>query len=453
MDNVLCRLIVADFLDCSWESIKTLVDAVSKSRERERRAVSMFKLEGDKRVDLVFEGHRFFLRGSVEYSNPQVTLEEMQGIIGIKLLEACGNHFYNNGLHEPNADDNAAICELLEKPAKGPVVGFLLNTDDVEPDRYSMNPLKTSIVESGQSSYPAGKVTTQGLSVDEEFVKKYSGTLISRGETELIKTQLQNAGESYLDFVDAIKYAQLAAFSRVFCVDLCLPSMRMPISTLQSENKEGLLHQIISITHQDFSSVEQAYQCMGRSMKKRKTLLTVPHSSLGFGSKRAARGKLYFEEQKLKSVSVRYKDTLLYPNDVDPTDVSVAKGEDSFEVDAKLLSDYSFVETPSSPQFFLYSLGSPEDGTLWHGVGKYAAPKLLQSYSNARGACRRDQLFAGLPEQFGVGVEVPLQFNLVPESMWVHPKHGNIDASVGTIEDPVGLLRLGMKIEHLARFS
>ena len=63
---------------------------------------------------------------------------------------------------------------------------------------------------------------------------------------------------------------------------------------------------------------------MGRSMKNLTTLLTVPHSIRGYGSKRAARGRIYFEGTKLKSIRVDYRTTLLYPNAIDPADVSVA---------------------------------------------------------------------------------------------------------------------------------
>ena len=47
-----------------------------------------------------------------------------------------------------------SFMSFLKKPPQGIVVPFLLNTDDVEPDRYSMNPLKHSLVESGQSAFP-----------------------------------------------------------------------------------------------------------------------------------------------------------------------------------------------------------------------------------------------------------------------------------------------------------
>ena len=65
-------------------------------------------------------------------------------------------------------------------------------------------------------------------------------------------------------------------------------------------------------------------------MKKRTTLLTVPHSKKGFGSKRAARGKLHFENGKFLDANVKYKTTALYPNAMDPEDIAVAVCDDNF---------------------------------------------------------------------------------------------------------------------------
>lgn len=448
----LCRMLVDDFLKNSWESVKTLVEEVRGFKPEKRPAVTLFKFENGNRTSRVFDGNHFFLRGSVEYTNPQLTVEEVQGIIGTRLLEVCGNYFLNQDLRQPEPGDLFQISELVKKPVDGRIVSFLLNTDDVEPDRYSMNPLKASIVESGQSAFPAVNVKTDQLVVDWAFVKKYEGTLISKEESELLQHHLDAAKGSYLDFVDTVKYAQFAYFSGVFGIDLALPALRMPLSTLQSEGKDGLLHHIISETHRDFSSVAQAYECMGRSMSKRTTLLTVPHSPKGYGSKRAARGRLYFNETKFESANVKYKDTLLYPNAMDENDVAVAKCEDNFSVPADKLSAYDFGETPSSPQFFLYSMGSPEDAAMWHGVGAFAAPQLLQSYSSARRVCKSGKLVRGLAEKFGARVEVPWQFNLAPEGMWVHPVHRNIDASIGCVENPSDLASMGMKIEFLSKF-
>ena len=49
-----------------------------------------------------------------------------------------------------------------------------------------MNPLKQSIVDSGQSAFPAANVKTDGLKIDEAYAKKYDGSMISKKECELI---------------------------------------------------------------------------------------------------------------------------------------------------------------------------------------------------------------------------------------------------------------------------
>ena len=323
----------------------------------------------------------------------------------------------------------------------------------MEADRYSMNPLKHSIVASGQSAFPAANVKTDQLKIDEEYVKKYDGTLISKSEAELISSHLKDANGSYLDFVDSVKYTQLKQFSKFFGINLSLYALRMPLSTLKAESKDGLLHYIIGESHHDYEAINEAYSCMGRSMTKRTTLLTVPHSKKGYGSKRAARGKVHFEENKLLDVAVKYKTTKLYPNAMDPDDVAVAQCDDNFTVPGEKLSDYNFAETPSSPQFFLYSIGSPEDATVWHGVGAYASSQLLHSYTSARKACREGKLIKHLSEKYNIKVQVPLQFNLAPEGMWSHPIHRNIDASIGSVEDLPDLAHRGMKLEYLAAFK
>lgn len=448
-----CQMLTENFLKSSWSCcIKVVAEKLAAWRgDPGRRPVTFFRVKDNHRTDYTFEGDCFFLRSSVEYTNPQLTVEDVQGIVAARLLEVCGNYFHERGLHEPDGSDVADLCERLKKPPRGKIVAFLLNTDDVEPDRYSINPLKASLVASGQSAFPAANVKTDQLRVDESFVAKYSGTLICKAEADLIKAHLTNANGSYLDFSDSVKYAQLEKLSETFGMDLSLPALRMPLVTLKAENKGDVIHRIISETHRDFDAVKETYGCMSRSISNRTTLLTVPHSGFGFGSKRAARGKLRFNESKLESVTVHYKTTELYPNAMDPEDVSIAQCEDKFIVPGDELGDYSFAETPSSPQFFLYSLASPEDGALWHGVGAFAAPQLVQSYASARAACREGRIIKGLSE-FGVRMDVPMQLNLSPDGLWVHPVHRNIDASVGCVENVADLARMGMKIEHMARY-
>jgi hypothetical protein len=449
-----CKVLVEDFFKNSMSTVKVLVKKLSAFKEEKRsKQVTLFRYVNDKKVNVQFEGDQFYLRGSVEYTNPQLTVEEVQGIVGTRLLEASANYFDKVGLHEPDGSDVTQLCELLKKPPEGYVVPFLLNTDDVEPDRYSMNPLKQSLVTSGQSAFPAAYVNTDQLRIDEAFVRKYDGALISKGETELIASCLKAASGSYLDLVDSVKYKQLEQLSKFFGMDMSLYSLRMPLSTLKTEGKDGLLHYIISESHRDYEAVNEAYSCMGRSMIKRTTLLTVPHSKKGYGSKRAARGKIHFEDNKLLDVAVKYEKTKLYPNAMDPDDVAVAQCDDSFTVAGEKLSEYNYEETPSSPQFFLYSMGSPEDGAVWHGVGAFASPKLLQSYCSARHACMEGRLIKNLSAKYSMNVEVPLQFNLAPEGMWSHPVHRNIDASIGSVEDLPDLARRGMKLEYLSAFK
>jgi len=452
LDN--CQSLLEDFLKTSFLTVKVLVEGANNAKgQTPDRKVTLFRYENGKKVIVPFEGERFYLRSSVEYTNPHLTVEEVQGVIGTRFLETCANYYFERGLREPNADDVLALVEMLKKPTNGYIVPFLLNTDDVEADRYSMNPLRQSIVGSGQSAFPAVNVKTDDLKIDDVYLRKYDGSLISKKETELITAALRESNGSYLDFVDSIKYIQLKELSEFFGMDLTLYALRMPLSTLKAESKNGLLHYIISESNRDYGSIESAYTCMGRSMNKRTTLLTIPHSIKGFGSKRAARGKLHFEDGKLLDVNVKYKTTALYPNAMDPNDVAVAVCDDNFNVPGQKFSDYSYADTPSSPQFFLYSMGSPEDATMWHGIGAFGSSQLLQSYSSARTACREGKLIKDLNKVYHLNVKVPLQFNLAPEGMWSHPVHRNIDASIGSVEDMPDLVRRGMRLEYLSTFK
>jgi hypothetical protein len=445
----LARIIVEDFLKSSWPCIEALEAELATFKPDGGRKVRFFNFKDGRKNEATFDSGHFFLRASVEYSNPQLTVEEIQGIIAARLLEVCGNHFYYYGLHAVDAKDVEEICEMLSSPSQGVIVPFLLNTDEIEPDRYSMNPLKESIVNSGQSAFPCATVKTEALKVDENFAKKYQGSLICKGEIDLISRHLKTCNNSYVDMVDAVKYEQLEKLSRAFGIDLGVYSLRMPLATLSEEKPGGLLHHIISETHSSYESIECVYKCMGRSMKNLTTLLTVPHSAKGYASKRAARGRIYFDGANLKNVKVDYKTVLLYPNAIDPGDVSVAKADDIFNVEANKLSNYNYTDTPSSPQFFLYSLASPENAVLWHGIGAFGASELLKSYTTIRVACAKELLLKGISEKYGVTTKIPLQFNLIPKYVWFHPVHRNIDASIGCVQNMKDLADIGMKIEHL----
>jgi hypothetical protein len=441
--------IVKDFIQHSKACVETIVNELNRFEKAEKAKTRLFHFRNKRGNEATLDNKHFFIRASVEYSNPQVTLEEVQGIVAARLLEVCGTYFHDYGLHEVDDKDINQICEMLKTLPKGVVKSFLLNTDDVEPDRYSANPLRESIVSSGQSAFPSASVRTSNLVVDPNFVRKYEGILISQEEIELITRHLATSNNVYVDMVDAVKYEQLENLSESFGIDLCIDSVRMPLALLERETNDDLLHHAIREVHRDADSVERAYNCMGRSIQKRTTLLTVPHSEKGYGSKRCARGRIYFDGKKLKAVHVDYRTTRLYENDVDPNDVSVAKAEDGFTVEGESLADYSFKETPSSPQFFLYALASPENAAVWHGVGVQGAPQLLKSITTMRLACAKDELLKNLTEGYGVYPEVPLNFNLVPKHMWMHPIHHNIDASVGCVQNLTDLARTGVRLEFL----
>ncbi|MGA2387272.1 MAG: hypothetical protein ABSG33_12165, partial [Candidatus Bathyarchaeia archaeon] len=100
------KALVEDFLKNSISTVKVLVDKLTVFKEKTRgRQVTLFRYVNGKKVNVQFGGNQFFLRGSVEYTNPQLTVEEVQGIIGTRLLEAAANYFDRVGLHEPDGND------------------------------------------------------------------------------------------------------------------------------------------------------------------------------------------------------------------------------------------------------------------------------------------------------------------------------------------------------------
>ena len=430
--------------------IEKIIGELDKFKREKGRKIRFFYIKNNKLMKRELHGEHFFLRSSVEYSNPQLTVEEVQGIIAARLIEVSGNYFDHYGNKKVTKGDIKEMCERLSKPSSGKIVSFLLNTDDVEPDRYSMNPLKESIVKSGQSAFPSASVKTEELKIDQKFMQKYEGSLISKSEAELIERHLKTCNNSYMDMVDAVKYEQIENLSESFGIDLALPSLRMPLSVLEKETSDNLLHYIIGESHKDYKSIGELYRCMGRSLKKRTTLLTVPHSKKGYGSKRSARGKLYFDGTKLKRVRVTYRTTKLYPNAIDPDDVSVAKADDRFNVEGDKLLHYNFEETPSSPQFILYSLGVFEDAVIWHGIGAFGASQLVKSYTTTRLACVQNRMLNDLKEKYGIQVKIPLQLNLIPKNIWVNPVHNNIDASICCVENFEDLVKMGVKLEGLS---
>lgn len=439
--------LLKDFLAASGSCLDALLEELRLCKEgcEEGYSFSIIRKGGWSKVK--FDGSHFFLRTSTEYSSPQLTLEEAQGIIAARLLEACVNYLEAKEDKDLDEKDLLEISESLREPARGRIVPFILNADDAEPDRYSNNPLRASIVDSGQSAFPASTVKTSGLKVDRNFISKYKGSLISGDEVDFIENHLQDM-DRYVDFVEFVKNDALERLSESLGIDLCLPTTRMPLEILAVEKRGEPLHLIVQGSHKDYRSIEAIYRLMGRSLKKKTTLLTTPHSKKGFGSKRAAKGKLIFDGTLLKQVDVRYQTTKLYPNMVDPEDISLAKAEDFIAVEAEDLTSYDYLKTPSSPQFALYVVLSPENASLSHGVGAYAGSEILKSYCSVYEAYVKKLILEDIPRK-NPSKRAPLPLNLVPERMWLHPKYRNIDASIGCISNPSDLLRMEMAVEHL----
>ena len=96
------KVMVEDFLKSSMSTVKVLVNKLSTFKKEEHdQAGGTFPLRKWQKVSVQFTGNQFFLRGSVEYTNPQLTVEEVQGIVGTRLLEASANYFDKVGLHQP----------------------------------------------------------------------------------------------------------------------------------------------------------------------------------------------------------------------------------------------------------------------------------------------------------------------------------------------------------------
>ncbi len=442
-------LLIRDFVQNSQSLIEIMLKEVSESHRNRKGDFAFYMMEKGKRKELRLSSDHFFLRVSTEYSNPQVTLEEIQGIVAVRLLETCLNYLEGRGLKDLDRDSLSEVSESLKKPPKGKILPFLLNTDDVEPDRYSINPLRNSILESGQSAFPSASVTTEDLETDQRFVAKYKGSLISKDELDSIESHLKASTGSYVDFVDRVKCEELRKYEESFGIKLCLPMLRMPLEALRNEAPKGALHQIIRESHSNFDAIKTIYTSMGRNIKKKSLLLTVPHSGMGFGSKKSARGRLVFNDTLLDYISMKYKTVLLYPNMIDPNDVSIAVADDKFSVKKEQIAKYDYSQTPSSPQFALYCLLSPEDASLWHGVGKYAGSEVVKSFVSVKSAQLSGKILRNVSSIFMGKPKVPVQLNLVPAKMWVHPKYNNIDASVGCIEQVEGLVKTGMSLEVL----
>ena len=99
MPDDLSRMLIDSFLKSSGSCcVKVIVEKLANwNPNTAAKTTSFFRFKDDRRIDATYDGNHFFLRSSVEYSNPQLTVEEVQGVIGTRMLEACGNYFHMYG--------------------------------------------------------------------------------------------------------------------------------------------------------------------------------------------------------------------------------------------------------------------------------------------------------------------------------------------------------------------
>ena len=81
MSSDLCRPIVEDFLKSSWTCVEALMKELANFNKDEKMDVNLFYFKKGQRNEIKLDSGHFFLRASAEYSNPQLTVEELQGII------------------------------------------------------------------------------------------------------------------------------------------------------------------------------------------------------------------------------------------------------------------------------------------------------------------------------------------------------------------------------------
>src|SRR5512145_3220497 len=94
-----CRLLLEDFLQTSFQTVKVLCEGATAAKgQAPNRKVTLFQYIKGKKVSVPFEDEHFYLRSSVEYTNPQLTVEEVQGIIGTRLLVTSANYYLERGL-------------------------------------------------------------------------------------------------------------------------------------------------------------------------------------------------------------------------------------------------------------------------------------------------------------------------------------------------------------------
>ena len=103
------RTVLKDFLENSRPSIQAIIDELRGFTPYKKGKVRLLEVSNNQAKEAVVEGDRFFLRTSVEYSSPQLTLEEAQGIVAARLLEVCGNYFSLHNFQKPSREDRKSV--------------------------------------------------------------------------------------------------------------------------------------------------------------------------------------------------------------------------------------------------------------------------------------------------------------------------------------------------------
>lgn len=442
------RELIARFVAESREAIRQLYLVARSHTGPEELQPDFYHFENDAKRQVSIPTSAFFLRTSTEYSNPQLALFDLQGILTSRLLESAACFMLNHETTDIKPEDFDEIAEHLAETPRGRIVPFLLQTDESEPDRYSMNPFRASIIQSGQSAYPSFNVRMNGLKLDRDFVSKYKDALITEKEADWIEdARNQFSSDIYIDFIDSVKYRQLSALTEQTGIQLVIPAMRMPLSRMNDSVYGPHLKRVIELGHRDYETLRVLYRLMGRNLRKHKTLLlTVPHSSRGCGSKKAGRGRLNLEGEKLTGIKVQYSTTPLYPNEIDPANPATAQCDEEVLVDYSRISNYDYAATPSSMQFALYGMLSPEDGAIWHGIGEFQGEEIVKSYVSVHEACATEKLFTGIPVPCR---GTPIQFDLDGKNLMRHPIRNNTDASIGTVPDLAALISKTTRVDVL----
>lgn len=440
--------LLAHFIAESGEAIHHLYLAARSHKGTDELQPDFYTFEGTQRKPFHAPAGCYFLRTSTEYSNPQLALFDLQGILTSRLLESTACFMLAHETPEIRPQDYPELLERLAAPPSGLITPFLLNTDESEPDRYSMNPLRESIVASGQSAFPSFNVKTNGLKLDPKFISKYKGALITEREAAWVADSLtQFPSDVYIDFIDSAKYQQLQSLSAQTGIHLTIPAMRMPLTRMRDSIYGKYLKRIIELEHKDYETLRRMYRLMGRNLRKHKTLLlTVPHSPKGVGSKKAGRGRLNLEGEKFTGITVQYTTTPLYPNEIDPADPAIANVEEEVYVESSRILNYDYNQTPSSMQFAIYGMLSPEDAAIWHGIGEFQGEEIVKSYISVHEACITEQLFTEIPIPCR---GTPIQFDLDGANLMRHPVHGNTDASIGTVPDLGALITKTTRLDVL----